>query len=150
MLTKKINNAIHKRIRERNDFDKKIKNVELQIKPKQLWLVYFSKATERKYQKQRKCSPQNTPKHLANQELDLLKFGLHHSFPPSGIYKTDVFVSFEMMHRFLLENLKNATDKSVFKSELSYLANSYVRNYQSSRSTIRKHGILKKLMIRVL
>ena len=27
-------NAIHKRIRERNDFDKKIKNVELQIKQK--------------------------------------------------------------------------------------------------------------------
>ena len=27
-------NAIHKRIRERNDFEKKIKNVELQIKHK--------------------------------------------------------------------------------------------------------------------
>ena len=27
-------NAIHKRIRERNDFDKKIRNVELQIKHK--------------------------------------------------------------------------------------------------------------------
>ena len=32
-IKKKLrNNAIHKRIRERNDFDKKIKNVELQIK----------------------------------------------------------------------------------------------------------------------
>ena len=34
-IRKKLrNNAIHKRIRERNDFDKKIKNVELQIKHK--------------------------------------------------------------------------------------------------------------------
>ena len=34
-IKKKLpNNPIHKRIRERNDFDKKIKNVELQIKDK--------------------------------------------------------------------------------------------------------------------
>ena len=34
-IKKKLqNNAIHKRIRERNDFDKKIKNVEVQIKHK--------------------------------------------------------------------------------------------------------------------
>ena len=34
-IKKKLrNNAIHKRIRQRNDFDKKIKNVELQIKHK--------------------------------------------------------------------------------------------------------------------
>ena len=34
-IKKKLrNNAIHKQIRERNDFDKKIKNVELQIKHK--------------------------------------------------------------------------------------------------------------------
>ena len=50
-----------------------------------------------------------------------------------------------MMHRFLLENLKNEIDKPVLKSELSHLANSYVHNYKPSRSTLRKHGILKKL-----
>ena len=83
-------------------------------------------------------------KHLTNEELDLLKFGLHHSLPPSRIYKTNVFVSFEMMHRFLLENLKNEIDKPALKSELSHLANSYVHNYKLSRSTLRKHGILKK------
>ena len=63
-------------------------------------------------------------KQLTNEELDLLKFDLHHSLPPSRIYKTNVFVSFEMMHRFLLENLKNEIDKPALKSELSHLANS--------------------------
>ena len=52
-----------------------------------------------------------------------------------------------MMHHFLLENLKkkNEIDKPALKSELSHLANSYVHNYKPSRSTLRKHGILKKL-----
>ena len=50
-----------------------------------------------------------------------------------------------MMHRFLLENLKSEIDKPALKPELSHLANSYVHNYKSSRSTLRKHGILKKL-----
>ena len=31
------------------------------------------------------------------------------------------------------------------KSELLHLANSYVHNYKPPRSTLRKHGILKKL-----
>ena len=74
--------------------------------------------------------------------------GLHHSLPPSRMYKIQVFVSFAMMHRFLLGNLKNEIDKPALKSEkseLSHLANSYVHNYKPSRSTLRKHGILKKL-----
>ena len=50
-----------------------------------------------------------------------------------------------MMHHFLLENLKNEIDKPAHKSELSHLANSYVHNYKPSRSTLTKHGILKKL-----
>ena len=36
-------------------------------------------------------------KQLTNEELDLLKFSLHHSLPPSRIYKTNIFVSFKMI-----------------------------------------------------
>ena len=50
-----------------------------------------------------------------------------------------------MMHHFLLGNLKNETDKPALKSYLSQLANSYFDNYKKSSSTLRKHGILKKL-----
>ena len=165
-------NAIHKRIRERNDFDKKIRNVELQIKHKLNnfdWYILVKllkrnvknkeNAVLKTHQKkirnltknstnpftQREVVKNLSSKHLTNEELDLLKFGLHHSLPPSRIYKANVFVSFEMMHRFLLENLKNEIDKPTLKSELSHLANSYVHDYKPSRSTLRKHGILKKL-----
>ena len=67
------------------------------------------------------------------------------SLPPSRIYTTNAFVLFKMMHRFLLENLKTEIDKPALKLELSHFANSYVHNYKPSRSTLRKHGILKKL-----
>ena len=36
-------------------------------------------------------------KQLTNEELDLLKFSLHHSLPSSRIYKTNIFVSFKMI-----------------------------------------------------
>ena len=172
-IKKKLrNNAIHKRIRERNDFDKKIKNVELQIKhilSNFDWYI-LAKLLRRNVknkestvlktdQKEMRNLTKNSTnpfthrevvknlssKQLTNEELDLLKFGLHHSLPPSRISKTNVFVSFEMMHRFLLENLKNEIDKPALKSELSHLANSTVHNYKPSRSTLRKHGILIKL-----
>ena len=82
---------------------------------------------------------------LNNEELDLLKFRLHHSSPPSRVYKTNFFVSFKMMHRFLLENLKSEIDKPALKLELLHIANLYVHNYKPPRLTLRKHGILKKL-----
>ena len=50
-----------------------------------------------------------------------------------------------MIHRFLLKQLKNEIEETARKSELSHLANSYVDNYKSFRSTLRKHEILKKL-----
>ena len=123
-------NAIHKRIPERNDFDKKIKNVELQIKHKLNrfdWYILVKllkrnvknkeNAVLKTHQKRIRNLTKNSTnpfthkevvknlfsKHLTNEELDLLKFGLHHSLPPLRIYKTNAFVSFEMMHRFLLE-----------------------------------------------
>ena len=37
----------------------------------------------------------------------------------------------------------NADFTLALKSELSHPANSYVHNYKPSRSTLRKHGILK-------
>ena len=50
-----------------------------------------------------------------------------------------------MIHHFLHEDLKNDADKPTLKAQLSHLADSYVHNYQPSRSTFIKHCILKKL-----
>ena len=100
--------------------------------------IFGVKLLKKTRQKQRKWSSQSTPEkirnltknstnplthaevlknlsseHLTNEELYLLKFGLYHSLPLSRIYKTNVFVIFKMMHRFLLENLKDEIDKPV-------------------------------------
>ena len=56
-----------------------------------------------------------------------------------------------IMHPFLLEDLKNEIVNLVLQSELLVLAGSYIHNYKPSRSTLTKHRILKKLRtIRVL
>ena len=172
-LKKKLrNNAIHKRIRERNDFDKKIRNIETTIRSKLNtidWLIIKKllvrniKKSEQSivttHEKKLRNLTKNrsnpftheevvkniSSKNLALEELNILKFGLNHSLPPLKLRKTNVFVSFEMIHRFLREDLKNNTDKPVLKAQLSHLANSYIHNYQPSRSTLTKHRILKKL-----
>ena len=113
-IKKKLkNNVIHKRIRKINYFDKKIKNLELKIKRK-CKLSNFDGYILVKLLK-RNVSPQNavlktlhekmrnltrnstnpfthtevvkniSSKQLTNERLDVLKFGLHHSLPPSGI-----------------------------------------------------------------
>ena len=56
-----------------------------------------------------------------------------------------MFVSFEMIHRVLREELKNDVDKTTLKAQLSHLVNSYVHNYQPTRSSLIKHRILKKI-----
>ena len=54
-------------------------------------------------------------------------------------------VSFKGMFVNKREDLKNNADKPALKAQLSHLANSYIHNYQPSRSTLTKHRILKKL-----
>ena len=55
---------------------------------------------------------------MALEELNILKFGLNYSLPPLKLRKTDVFVSFEMIHRFLHKDLKNGADKPTLKAQL--------------------------------
>ena len=168
-LKKKLtNNTIHKRIRERNGFEKNIRNIETTIRSKLNtidWLI-IKKLLLRNIKKSEKSiitihekklrnlrKNRSNPftheevvknlstKNLSLEELNILKFGL----PPLKLRKTDVFVSFEMIHRVLREDLKNDVDKTTLKAQLSHLVNSYVHNYQPTRSSLIKHRILKKL-----
>ena len=50
-----------------------------------------------------------------------------------------------MIYRFFREDLRNDAGKLTLKAELSHLENSYIHNYQLSRSTLTKHRIFKKL-----
>ena len=82
---------------------------------------------------------------LSPDELNLLKNGLQHSIPPNYLKKSDIFTSFELIHRFLTEDLKDSKFSSQLKSDLSHLVNSYYYNYHPNKETLKKHGILKRL-----
>ena len=62
---------------------------------------------------------------LSQEESDLLKAGLYFSIQPGKIRKSEIFTTFEKIHRSFLNNLKPEETKSQIKAHLSYLATSY-------------------------
>ena len=61
---------------------------------------------------------------LSQEESDLLKAGLYFSIQPDKIRKSEIFATFEKIHRSFLNNFKSEETKSQIKAHLSYLANS--------------------------
>ena len=49
---------------------------------------------------------------LSEDEKDILSNGLNFALPPRHIYKSDIFVTFEMINGFLTTNLKDEKDKN--------------------------------------
>ena len=76
---------------------------------------------------------------LSQEESDLLKAGLYFSIQPDKIRKSEIFTTFEKIHRSFFNNLKSEETKSQIKVHLSYLANSYFYNYKPSPRTLRQH-----------
>ena len=82
---------------------------------------------------------------LSDNEASLLKNGLYFEILPANLIKTNVLVSFENMCNFLTSNMKDKEKTGEIISQLSHLANSYYSYYKPSVSTLKKHGILKRL-----
>ena len=82
---------------------------------------------------------------LTQEESDLLKAGLYFSIQPDKIQKSEIFTTFEKIHRSLLNNLKSEETRSQIKAHLSYLANSYFYNYKPSPRILRQHRVLRNL-----
>ena len=82
---------------------------------------------------------------LSQEESDLLQAGLYFSTQPDKIQKSEIFTTFEMIHRSFLNNLKSEETKIQIKAHLSYLANSYFYNYKPSSCILRQHRILRNL-----
>ena len=82
---------------------------------------------------------------LSLEESDLLKAGLYFSIQPDKIRKSEIFTTFEKIHRSFLNNLKSEETKSQIKAHLSYLANSYFYNYKPSPRILRQHRVLRNL-----
>ena len=60
------------------------------------------------------------------EDSDLLKAGLYFSLQPNKIQKSEIFATFEKIHRSSIKNLKSKETKSQIKAHFSYLANSYL------------------------
>ena len=84
---------------------------------------------------------------LSQEESDLLKAGLYFSIQPDKIRKSEIFTTFEKIHRSFLNNLKSKETKSQVKAHLSYLANSYFYNYKPSPRILCQHCVLRNLAI---
>ena len=82
---------------------------------------------------------------LSQEEFDLLKACLYFSMQSDKIRKSEIFTTFEKIHRSFLDNLKSEETKSQIKAHLSYLANSYVYNYKPSPRILRQHRVLRNL-----
>ena len=81
----------------------------------------------------------------SQEESDLLKAGLYFSIQPDKIRKSEIFTTFEKIHRSFINNLKSQETKSQIKMHLSYLANSYFYNYKPSPRILRQHRVLGSL-----
>ena len=87
----------------------------------------------------------NLMQHELSQEgSDLLKAGLYFSIQPDKIRKSEIFTTFEKIHRSFLSNLRSKENKSQIKAHLSYLVNSYFHNYKPSR-ILRPNRVLRNL-----
>ena len=66
---------------------------------------------------------------ISHEEANILKYGLGNSIPSERLNRTVVFVNFDLIHRYLTEELISRDDESFLRSNLSYLANSYYDKY---------------------
>ena len=82
---------------------------------------------------------------LCQEESDLLKAGFHFSIQPDKSRKSEIFTTFEKIHRSFLNNLKSEETKSQIKAHFSYLVNSYLYNYKPSPRILRQHRVLRNL-----
>ena len=82
---------------------------------------------------------------LSQEESDLLKTGLYFSIQSDKIRKSEIFTTFEKIHRSFINNLKSEETKNQIKAHHSHLANPYFYNYKPSPRILRQHRVLRNL-----
>ena len=71
--------------------------------------------------------------------------GLYFSIQPDNILKSEIFITFENIHRSFLNNLRSEESKHQIKAHLLYLANSLLYSYKPSPRILRQHRVLQNL-----
>ena len=93
--------------------------------------------------------PYNVVTNLSNyqlnrDEMDLLKNGLEFLMPPR-FFKENQFCQFDMIAKFMTQELDDSQISTRLKNKLSQMANSYVYKYTPSLKSLKKHKILQKI-----
>ena len=65
---------------------------------------------------------------------------------PDKICKSEIFTTFEKIHRSFINNGKSEATKSQIKAHLSYLANFYFYNYKPSPPILPQHRVLRNFI----
>ena len=79
---------------------------------------------------------------LPQEETDLLKAGLYFPIQPDKIRQSEIFTTFEKIHRSFLNNLKSQETKIQIKAHLS---NGYFYIYKPFPRILRHHLVLRNL-----
>ena len=82
---------------------------------------------------------------FSQEESNLLKVGLYFSIQPDKVQKSELFTTFQKIHRSFINNLTSEETNSPAKVYLSYLVNSYFSNYKLSPHILRQHHLLRIL-----
>ena len=64
---------------------------------------------------------------------------------PYKIQKSEIFTTFEKIHRSFISNFKSEETKNQIKVHLSYLGNSYFYNYKPSPHILCQNCVLRNL-----
>ena len=81
---------------------------------------------------------------LSQEETDLLKAGLYFSIQLDKIQNSEIFTTFERIHRSFISNLESEEIKNQIKEHVLYLANSCFYNQKPSPRILRQHRVLRK------
>ena len=154
--------AINKRRYEKQKLEKELERLKADVRSLVTgidWYIIYSSIDNNVSKKRRKILPTQEKKlknltfnkvipftsnevvrnlssfEFSTEELELLKYGLSHSIPPKQLRKTEVFTTFDMIHRFLRSELSSSQFENALKTDISYLVNNYNSNYRPSLNT---------------
>ena len=82
---------------------------------------------------------------MSQEESDLLKAGLSFSIQPDKIRKSEIFTTFEKIHRSFINKLKSKETKNQINAHLSHRANSHFYNCKPFPRKLRQHRVLRNL-----
>ena len=77
--------------------------------------------------------------------MNSLGSGLEQSIELNYVKKTDIFSTFDVIHCFMSQDLKDQKDAREVKLKTSYLADTFVNSYKFTKNVFQTHTNSKKL-----